>query len=250
MKWRVLPWLVLLAGCVSQPAGQSVTSAGNIPSARVHTELAALYYERGQYGIALEEIAVALQASSGYAPAYTMRALVRMALREDVEAEHDFRHSLRLDANSSEAHNNYGWFLCQRGREAESIAEFVAAVKNPLYETPEKALVNAGLCSRKAGEYDKAGDFLRRALLLRPRLPEALIALAELDFDRQDWAGAKSHFMQYETSAQQPLPAESLWLAVRIERKLGKGLAEEEYARQLRKHYPEARETQLMLYGQ
>jgi len=46
------------------------------------------------------------------------------------------------------------------------------------------------------------------------------------------------------------LTAENLWLAVRIERKLGDSNAEYSYALQLRKRFPDARETQLMLQGQ
>jgi type IV pilus assembly protein PilF len=251
MRWVGLIWLGLLAGCVTQPGGSSASAGrnGDVASAKVHTELAALYFERGQYGIALEETAIAIRAVESYAPAYVMRGLVRMALREDVEAEKDFRTGIRLDAHSSEAHNNYGWFLCQRGREKESIPEFIEAVKNPLYETPEKALVNAGMCSRKMGNNRDAEDFLLRALQVRPQQPEALIALAELEFDRGDWAGAKSYFMRHEQAASAPLTAANLWLALRIERKLGNGGAAEGYARQLRRLYPEARETQLMLYA-
>lgn len=248
---RLMVWLLMfgLAGCVTQSNRPDAASRG-AASAKVHTELASLYFERGQYGIALEETAVAIRSYDDYAPAYTMRALIQMALHEDKEAESNFQHSLKLDANSSEAHNNYGWFLCQRGREKESIAEFRAAMKNPLYETPEKALVNAGLCSHKIRDDQAAEDFLQRALMVRPRLPEALIALAELDFDRGDWAGAKSHFMQFEQVAPDALTAANLWLAVRIERKLARGEMAESYAQQLRQRYPDARETQLMLYGQ
>lgn len=248
MRWLALIMVLVLVGCASQPDKPDVTNRG-AASAKVHTELAALYYERGQYGIALEEINLALKGYGDYAPAFTMRALVKMALREDKDAESDFLHSLKLDASSSEAHNNYGWFLCQRAREKESIAEFTAAVKNPLYSTPEKALVNAGLCAHKSGDDKAAEDFLERARLISPRLPEALIALAELDFDRGDWAGAKSYFMQFEQAAPDALTAANLWLAVRIERKLARGEAAESYAQQLRKRYPDARETQWMLYG-
>lgn len=250
MRWLSVLAMLVLAGCASQQGSTSDTAGRGLASAKVHTELAALYYERGQYGIALDEIATALNGYRDYSPAYTMRALIQMTLHEDKEAESDFLQSLKLDPASSEAHNNYGWFLCQRGREKESIAEFTAAVKNPLYSTPEKALVNAGLCAHKSGDDKAAEDFLLRALVSSPRLPEALIALAELDFERGDWAGAKSHFLQFEQVAPEALTPANLWLAVRIERKLARGEAAESYAQQLRKRYPDARETQLMLYGQ
>ena len=46
------------------------------------------------------------------------------------------------------------------------------------------------------------------------------------------------------------MTADNLWLAVRIERMLGDKNAESNYAMQLRQRFPDARETQMMLYGQ
>lgn len=249
MRWVLLAAMLVLAACATQTNGRSESANRGVASAKVHTELAALYYERGQFGVALEEIDLALNGYAEYAPAFTMRALIRMALREDAEAESDFARSLKLDPGSSEAHNNYGWFLCQRGREKESLIEFTSALKNPLYQTPEKALVNAGICSHRMRDDKAAEDFFQRALISSPRLPEALVALAELSFDRADWAGAKSYFMKYEQATPEALSPANLWLAVRLERKLGRNGAAENYAQQLRKRYPDAKETQLLLYG-
>lgn len=249
MRWVLLAAMLVLTACASQSSSRTESSNRGLASAKVHTELAALYYERAQFGVALEEIDLALNGYAEYAPAFTMRALIRMALREDAEAESDFSRSLKLDPGSSEAHNNYGWFLCQRGREKESLVEFASALKNPLYQTPEKALVNAGICARRMHDDKAAEDYFQRALMTSPRSPEALIALAELSFDRADWAGAKSYFMKYEQATPEALGPANLWLAVRLERKLGRSGAAENYAQQLRKRYPDAKETQLLLYG-
>jgi len=249
---RVLGVVVLavsLVGCASQSGDAPRKPANLLASAKVHTELAAAYYERIQLGVALEELRVALQAVPTYAPAYNVRGLVHMALREDKEADEDFQHSLLLDPNDSDAHNNYGWFLCQRGRERDSVPQFLAALKNPLYTTPGKAYLNAGLCSKKAGEMKDAEDFLQRALMLQPEMPEALLALADLNFANGDYAFAKSYFLRFSQGGEANLTAENLWLAVRIEHKLGDRNSEDSYALQLRKRFPNARETQQMLYG-
>ncbi|MEO8330954.1 MAG: type IV pilus biogenesis/stability protein PilW [Gallionella sp.] len=236
--------LTMLAGC-STPS----TDAANSKSARVHTELAGLYFERNQYGVALEELDQALQADRSYAQAYSVRGLVHMALREDDLAEEDFKRSLNLDKNDSDTHNNYGWFLCQRGREKESIPHFMAAVKNPLYQTPGRAFLNAGLCSRKIGNNKDAEEFLQRALVLQPGMPQALLAMAELNFANGDYAAAKRYFSGYAQSSDN-LTAEQLWLAVRIERKAGDRNSEASFGLQLRKRFPDARETQLLTRGE
>lgn len=236
--------LFVLAGC-STPSADS----NNSKSARVHTELAGLYFERGQYGVALEEIEQALKADSGFAQAYSVRGLVHMALREDRDAEDDFRKSLNLDRSDSDTHNNYGWFLCQRGREKESIPHFMSALKNPLYQTPGRAFLNAGLCSRKIGNNKDAEEFFQRALAAQPGMPQALLAMAEMSFSAGDYAAAKKYFAGYSQNSDN-LAAEQLWLAVRIERRVGDRNSEASYGMQLRKRFPDARETQLLLSGE
>ncbi len=245
--------VLLLAGCAASSgpdrAAADPEKARATAGAKVHTELASLYFERSQLGIALAEIEQALQADPDYAPAYNMRGLLHMTLREDKEAEDDFRHGLRLNPGDSEMHNNYGWFLCQRDRAKESIPHFMAALKNPLYATPERAYLNAGLCSRQAGNLKDAEEFLQRALAVQPALPQAMFALAEIDFSRGDIQSARKHFSEAVARTEAP-SAEQLWLGVRIERKAGNREAERQYAVQLRKRFPDARETQLMMSGE
>lgn len=252
MKFYVMALLVLLsAGCASSGGGSNSQEppVDSQASARIHTELAAVYYGQLQYGVALDELKYALSMDSNYAPAYGVRGLVHMALFEDKKAEEDFEHSLNLDSNDSGTRNNYGWFLCQRGREKESMEQFMEAVKNPLYATPEKAYLNAGLCSKKSGKMREAESFLKKALSLQPRMTEALLGMAELSFAQADYAGAKSYFLRLSRLGAD-LSAGDLLLAARVERKLGDRNAEASYKLQLRKRFPDSRETQLMLSGE
>jgi type IV pilus assembly protein PilF len=136
-----------------------------------------------------------------------------------------------------------------RGKAKESIKQFQEALKNPLYATPEMAYVNLGMCSKKAGLMQDVESNLQRALILHPNMPEALYGLANWSFDRGDYAGAKSYFLRFSQVSPE-LNAEQLWLAVRIERKMRDRNSEASYALQLRKRFPESRETQLLLQGE
>lgn len=246
MKYGILFFIMLLAGCVSTRGGSpNEESSQSHASAKVHTELAGMYYQRAQLGIALSEVDTALKADSSYAPAYSMRGLIRMSLREDKEAEVDFRRSLYLDQNDSDTHNNYGWFLCQRARPAESIPHFLSALKNPLYSTPERAYLNAGVCSQKAGNYSDAQEFLQKSLILRPGLPPALLGMAEVSFAQGAFHTAKRYFAEY-SSAGEGLSAANLLLAVRIERAVGDSNSASSYMQQLRNHYPDSIEACLL----
>ena len=235
---------VSVTGC-GTPSDNSNAKA----SAKVHTELAGMYYEIGKHGIALDELNIALQADQNYAPAYSVRGLVHMALREDKEAEEAFLQSLRIDKTDSDTHNNYGWFLCQRDRVKEAIPQFMAALKNPLYQTPSRAYLNAGLCSKNAGNIKDAEEFLQKALQIQPDLGQAWMALAELSFDKADYFAAKKYITSYSENSGSLTP-EQLWLAVRIARKNGDRNAESSYGMQLRKLFPEARETQMLMRGE
>jgi type IV pilus assembly protein PilF len=235
--------LALLAAC-STPSEDS----HSYKSAKVHTELAGLYYQRGQYGIALDELKNAMNADSEYAPAYNVRALVHMALRENKDADADFRHSLSLDNSNSDAHNNYGWFLCQQNRAKEAIPQFMAAIKNPLYTTPGLAYLNAGLCSRKAGNNKDAEYFLQKSLQLQPDSAQTLFALADLSFANADYFAAKKYFADLSQKSDN-LTAEQLWLGIRINRKIGDRNTAASYATQLRNRFPNARETQMLMHG-
>jgi type IV pilus assembly protein PilF len=236
--------LALLAAC-------STTSDNShaFKSAKVHTELAGLYYQRAQLGIALDELKQALNADSSYAPAYNVRGLVNMALREDRNAEDDFKHSLDLDDTNSDTHNNYGWFLCQHDRAKEAIPQFMAALKNPLYTTPGLAYLNAGLCSRKAGNIKDAEDFLQKALQVDPGSTQALFALADLSYAKADYFSAKKYFADLSKKSDN-LTSEQLGLGVRINRKIGDRNSEASYATQLRNRFPDARETQMLIHGE
>lgn len=240
----ILLSLMILSGCGTTSGVDNSTA-----SAKVHTELAALYYERAQYGIALEEAGMALDADSSYAPAYGVRGLINMALRDDKLAEDDFRKGLRLDDLNANLHNNYGWFLCSRGREKESIPHFMAALKDPLYQTPALAYLNAGVCSRKAGNIQDAEEFLLKSLQRQADMAPALVALAELNYDKGDFAAAKKYFARF-AERNPRMAAEQLWLGVRIYRKLRDRNAEASYGIQLRKRYPDSKETQMLMRGE
>ncbi len=233
----------VLAGC-STPGG-----SGGIASAKVHTELAGLYFDRAQFGVALEEIEHALRSDQDYAPAYYMRGLIHMELREDKDAEEDFKQSIRLDKDDPKAHYNYGLFLCDRAREKESIAQFMAAVKNPLYETPGLAYLGAGQCSKKAGNNKDAEEFLQKALKVQPDLTQAMYALAELNFANADYFAARKYFANF-SQRNENLTAAQLWLGVRISRRVEDRSSEASYATQLRNRFPDSRETQSLTHGE
>lgn len=246
--------LALLAGCATPPESTSYKAEGAAVAedtearnrARIHTELASGYLELGNLGVALEEVNEALRADATYGPAYNVSALIHAELKEDRVAEQQFERALRLNAVDSDANNNYGLFLCQRNREEEGIRHFLAALRNPLYQSPERSYVNAGLCSRKRGDLAAAENYFQRALKVSPNQPQALYQLADLLYARGEYPQARAYALR---ASQVMTSAETLWLALRLERKLGDRNAEASYAAQLRRNFPQSREASALAAG-
>lgn len=245
-----------LAGCAAVPdAGPALNPAVQTTGeeskerlrARIHTELAAGYFELGNLGVALEEVKEALRADANYGPAYNVAGLVYAQLREDRLAEENFQRALRINPHDHDANHNYGSYLCQRKREEEAIKHFLAAVRNPLYKTPERSYVNAGICARRVGDLSRAQEFFALALKVRPDLPQALFQMAELAYGRGDYGEAKTYLDRLVRVG--PETAEVLWLGLRIERRLGDRDTEASYALRLRRNFPGSREAQALNAG-
>jgi len=252
-RWLALALVV--AGCAVQhdsPSTESGTITGNIGDARnrarIHTDLAAAYYERGTMGVALEELRTATAADDSYAPAYGLFGLVYTELREKSLAEGSFERALRLAPNDPDINHNYGWFLCQNGRERDSIRYFLQAVRNPLYAAPWRSYSAAGVCSLRVDNRKDAEDFFQRALKLEPDESTSLLRLGDIRFRQGNVGEARKLIARYNKLAAPS--AESLWLALRIERKLGERVAEQSYANQLRRRFPASAEYQAFLKGQ
>ena len=248
--------LLLLAGCASSPNPDPTHDTGTIIGevgdprnrAKLHTELAALYYSAGNMGVALEELRAANSIDSNYAPTHGMFGLVYMQLKENDRAQASFERALRLSPNDADINHNYGWFLCQTGREPASIKYFLHAIRNPLYPTPWRSYSAAGSCTLKMDQLKEAEVFFERALRLEPEEPASLLYLGQIRY-KQGRVGEARKLVAQHNKVVTP-SAESLWLALRIERKLGERLAEQGFANQLRRRYPQSPEYQALLKGQ
>ena len=254
----VLLLFSLLTACASGGSNTGRSSNGStrannanvnkaaLASAEAHTNLGAAYLQKNKLEIALDEFSLAIEALPTYAMAYNGLAMVRSALKQDEEAEFNFKKAINLDPSISQTYNNYGTFLCSRGRHAESIPQFLEAVKDPLYTTPHLAYANAGICSARGGDTRNAERYLNRALEIQPLTHSAAYKLAEIQFKRGEAVAAKKTMQNAIVASPS---AELLWLGIQVERKLGGGNDEASYALELRKRYPNSKEAQLLLSG-
>jgi type IV pilus assembly protein PilF len=258
--------IVLLGGCAAPTLGTAAASAagavvgnklvGQPPTqaaeakpdvkqaARLRVELASLYLTQGSIGTALEEALSATKLDPENPHAFNLLGLINMQLKDDVQATLSFERALRIDPNDPDVNNNYGWFLCERGKHGESIKYFMTALRSPLYTNADRTLANAGVCSRRRGDDASARKFFEQALAARANQPTALSNLAEMSFAAGQVKDARKFLDRFMQVA--PPTADVLWLGVRVERIMGDRQAEAIYAQQLRRLFPNAPETQLL----
>lgn len=217
--------------------------------AKAHTELGAEYFRLGDMATAINELKIALDLDSGYYEAYSVRGLVYTQIKEYAKAEDDFRRAMDMAPRDSQVKNNYGWFLCQSGKERKAISYFLDAVKDPLYATPSVAYLNAGRCAIKAGDQDGALNYLLQALRLsRDGGVDARLQLASLLYLKGNYDEARYHLSEALKLTGEP-SVEAAWLGLRIERRLGNKAAEGSYAALLRSRYGTSNEYQEFLKG-
>lgn len=238
--------LCLLSACAGSggSATQELKTASDQTAAekraQIRLQLAIGYFQDHKYEIALDEVKKAIAANPDYADAYGVRALVYTAMGQVALADENYQRALGLAPRNPELANNYGAFLCNEGgKPAQAMQYFDAALKNPAYRTPVSALVNAGNCDMKLGKADAAEDYLLQALRLDPGLAAAQAGLAHIYFERHDYQRAGFFINRLTASTKlDTLSADVLWLAIRVERKLGDRALEATLAAQLGQRFP------------
>lgn len=254
-QMRLLAWIAasllgmgMLTGCVNN---RTVTSSGVDSSgsyekpdeqkrANIRLQLAVGYYRQGQMNVALEEVKQALQADPNFGDAYSMAALIYMNLGETRLAEDNFARAMQLLPNDPELSNNYGWFLCQNGRAQQSIPYFEAALRSKSYQSPAKALNNAGVCSLILKNNAAAESYFTQAFRFEPNNISVNTNLARISYEHGDLE--RAHFYIDRVIKADVLTTEVLWLGIKIERKRGDRSAEVSLVTQLRRRFPDSAE--------
>lgn len=232
---------LLLHGCAT--TGESFVYVDEDARARAKllTQLGVGYMREGRLEVAMDRLERAVDVDSRYAPAHNGLALLKERLGQNDDVEDHYQRAVTLDPDYSAARTNYGRFLCLTDRPDDAFAQFKAAVENPLYEAPELAHYNAGLCMMRNENFDGAEAHFRRALTINERMAPSLIAMSDLSLRRERDLSARAYLQRYlEVGDHTP---KTLWLGVQIERRLGDRNAESSYAMLLRSKYPDSPET-------
>src|SRR5271154_6628835 len=247
----VLVLTSILAACKSTPPAYQppVRTYKKEPAkaAQANMQLAIEYMKLGQLANSRDCIEKALKEDPSNPDVQMTAGLVYERINETAKAEKAYDTANRLGKGDPNIQNTYAVFLCNEGKTAAGEKLFLAVAANPLYQTPEVALGNAGTCARGAGDLVNAEKYFNQALALRPTYGEALLQLGNIAFDRGDAAQALEIVQRY-LGVNKPTP-EILWLGFRAERKLGDTVNAAVFARRVQVEFPDSQQAKNMRNG-
>ena len=236
----ILMLLVLLglSACGSSPNRDDPN--GSTPAA-TYVQLGMHYFREGEYKAALIKLRRALEIDPKSADAHGAIAILYEQMGNlDLAGEH-YQQAVQANPNNPGLHNNYGTFLCKANRLEEAESHFLTAIKDPLYDTPEIAYTNAGICLRQKNDLAGAEKHFRSALQANARFPDALSQMVRLSYEQRNYLSARAFLQRYQIERE--LDASLLWLAILIEQALGDSRSMESYMLSLRTQHPDSAEA-------
>ncbi len=259
---RPILWMMLLlsglgfaglSGCASAPSGAVGASAarGEIVTdsdesdqrkrARIRVELALGYFQQGKTNIALDEIKLAIAADPTFSDAYSLRGLVYMALNDFAFAEESFNKALSIHQKDPNVLHNLGWLKCQQAAFGPALMFFEQALADPAYMGRAKTLMAQGLCQVKAGMLTEAEGSFLKSYEYDAANPVTGYNLSRLLFQKSELNRAQFYIRRLNNT--EFANAESLWLGIKVEKKMGNLQAVEQLASQLEKRFSQSPEA-------
>lgn len=247
-----------MSGCATQSAGVGPDGArvemltdSDEPEARkrarIRLQLAVGYFEQGQTTIALDELKQSIAADPTYGEAYNLRGLIYMRLNDFRFAEESFRRALAINPNDSNLKHNLGWLLCQQAKYPQAQELFSQALASPRYDERAKTYRAQGLCQVRAGQRTEAELSLLKSYEFDAGNPITAYNLATLLFQRGDFVRAQFYVRRLNNS--ELANEESLWLGIKVERRMENREAMLQLASQLEKRFPQSSQARAYQRG-
>lgn len=239
----------LLSSCATHATGGSMNTdlvtesdeSDTHKRARLRLELAVAYFDKGQTTDALDHLKQSIAADPTLFEAYNMRGLIYMRLNDVPLAEESFRRALSISPKAASVQHNYAWLLCQQSRFSESQQLFSSALSNPSYGDKAKTWMAQGLCQIKSGQTADAEISLLHSYELDAGNPITAYNVSLLLYQRGEFVRAQFYVRRLNNS--ELANAESLWLGIKVERRMENRDAMAQLGAQLKKRYPQSREN-------
>ncbi|MGI9305441.1 MAG: type IV pilus biogenesis/stability protein PilW [Gammaproteobacteria bacterium] len=241
-------WGLVVAGLLAAACTPGQNTRPDSIGVEERTKQALYLYRQNRLDQALKDIKVALKQVPNNGDANNIAGLIYERMGDVGLAEQHFKKAVELQPNDAYTRNNYGTFLCEQGRIFEAEEEFLTAVYDESYPTPEVAYTNAGVCVRRIPDLDRAAQYFHAALEANPNTAKALLNLARIYYEKERFNQAQGNMENY-LAVNEP-NAKALLLAYRIENALGNKSAADEYSLRLQQRYPDSQELRQLMRTQ
>ena len=234
---------IVLVGCANN-ASENNRKKDLIKVSALNTELGFRYMQEREYDLANKKIEKALAANPRNPEAHNAMGLLKNVLGIPEAAESSFAKAAELSKNGPAISNNYGQFLCQRGRHQEGIKYLSIAAKNPLNTNRSIPHLNLGKCYKEFGDYGKAEVHLVKSLDFSPKNGNVLIELANIMLIQERLEAATRYFTEFTSVSKHN--ALSLWIGYRLAAKRRDLDSKDSFRLLLRRLFPDSPESKLV----
>ena len=231
-----------LAACVS--TGSLERPTNDKQAAIANVKLGVAYMQQGNLALAKDKLERAEKQDPKNLEVHTSLAFLYEKLGKPEDAEKQYQAALKVAPASADVSNNYAVFLCRSGKVDEAIKLFDSAAQDKLYSTPWAAYTNAAVCLRANKRGAEAVSYLDRALQLRPNYAEAVLELGDLQLELGHPDLAQNTVDRYLSMG--GASPEVLLIGVRAAIVRGNRPAADNYARRLRREFPNANATRML----
>ena len=161
--------------------------------AEAHFNLGIALEKKGEFEDAAKEYRAAVELKSDYPEATTALGKLLFHMGKSQESERELEAALLLDPDLADANHALAGLLQSLGKAREarielSVAEDLSARKADAMQSVE--LSNSGLALASQGDFAKARETLRKAILLKPDYGVPHYNLGLILADQKDFAGA------------------------------------------------------------
>ncbi|MEA3241176.1 MAG: tetratricopeptide repeat protein [Pseudomonadota bacterium] len=185
-------WLVVFIGC----------AAGNVEDQTAPTlpddvyEEILTHYRNHQYDLVKQYISRCQESGVRDKRLYFLSGILALQSQSNEQAKTAFQQAIELDSEYSDAYNNLGVLYMADKEYAKAESSFHNALKNPLYRTPEIALVHLGKVMEVKDNSAAAEQYYRQAIKYKSGFVQAYHHLGMLFYHTDRFKQAVTVFDQ------------------------------------------------------
>ena len=227
------------------PVVQNQASRDDMAATRISLGLG--YLKMGNMPQAKQNLEKAKKFAPEMVQVYTAFAHYYETVGEHALTIGSYEKALTIKSDDADTLNNYGVYLCRQNQIPAAEKQFLKAIAVPTYLLVAKSYENLASCFLQIDNFDKAENYLSKAILHSPSSASTLFQMIRLQYAMGNYQQAKVFEQRFEKVTRRITP-QAMALAYKLHIKLGEKKKAKNYGTMLVKMYPQSWEaTQYLL---